>query len=264
MTGELERALAQTERDAIATLRAAETALKSAKRALAAAKTGDLAALDKAMRETDEATITLSIQSRNTTDGWVFDSKAYAEAGGLASEIRSAAESEGLTIYEQDGRLFCYPVLLRVRSSDPPVVEIDRKALKTVRPSFIARELKKLRERRQRFTAPQFLETLFDAYDHARRALPGAPRTFAGRGPVLELATLFDLLTLFPDTKKDYGRAEFTRDLYLLDSSRIVETKGGYQLDLSASTGTKGSASKLFQIVAQNGSSKVYYGISFR
>jgi len=70
-------------------------------------------------------------------------------------------------------------------------------------------------------------------------------------------------LTLFPDTQKDYGKLEFTRDLYLLDRSRVAETKGGASLELSASTGTKGATSKLLQIVGEDGVVKVYYGISF-
>lgn len=80
---------------------------------------------------------------------------------------------------------------------------------------------------------------------------------------MLELVTLFDLLTIFPDTKKDYSRAEFTRDLYLLDRSLKVETRAGARLEFSASTGTKGSASRILTIIGEDGYPKVYYGISF-
>ena len=104
---------------------------------------------------------------------------------------------------------------------------------------------------------------LFKAYEWARKAEPAATRRLDGQGPVIELVSLFDLLTLFPDAQKDYGRAEFTRDLYLLDRSRVRETKAGRRLELSASTGTKGSATKLLQIVGEDGVPKVYYGISF-
>lgn len=264
MAGELEEALAQTERDARATQRAAEAAVKAAKRAVAAAVSGDISAMTKALGESSQAATDLAVQTRNTTDGWTFDAKAHAQAGLLAAEIQSAAEAEGLTVYQQDGRLFCYPALLRVTASDPPEVEIDRKRFKTLRPSHVARQLKVLRTRPQRFTPQRFLEVLFEAYDWARKAQPGAQKTFDGRGPVLELADLFRVITLFPDTRRDYGRAEFTRDLYLLDQSRVVETKAGPRLEFSASTGTKGSVTKLFEIVAQNGSRKVYYGIAFR
>jgi len=103
---------------------------------------------------------------------------------------------------------------------------------------------------------------LFKAYEWARKSESGATGRLDGRGPVIELASLFELLTLFPDTQKDYGRAEFTRDIYMLDKSRVAVTKAGAQLELPLSTG-RGSAAKLFQIVGEDGGRKEYYGISF-
>ena len=193
---------------------------------------------------------------------WFFDAKGYAESGDLAEELKAVAATEGLSIHEQDGRLFCYPALLRILPSDP-AVEIGRKKLRTVRPSYVVGRLKILRMRPQRFRPEQFLEVLFRAHEWARRAESGGMRRLAGRGPVIELVSLFDLLTLFPDTQKEYGRLEFTRDLYLLDRSRVAETRAGATLELSASTGTKGAASRLLQIVGEDGVPTVYYGISF-
>lgn len=160
------------------------------------------------------------------------------------------------------GSFATYPALLKVIPADP-AVEIDRKRFRSVRPSYVARQLKALRTRRQRFSPEQFIEVLFKAYEWARKAEPGATRRLDGRGPVVELVALLDLLTLFPETRKDYGRPEFARDLYLLDRSRVLETNSGQRLELSASTGTKGPTSKLLQVVGEDGIPKVYYGISF-
>ena len=262
MTGHLEAALAQTERDARATLRAAEASVKAARRVVGATLTGDINAITKAVAETEQATAALTMQLRNTSDGWSFDARSYAESGGLADELTTTAAAEGLSIHEQDGRLFCYPALLRIFPAEP-VVEIDRKKLRTVRPSYVVGRLKILRMRPQRFRPEQFLEVLFRAYEWARRAESGGARRLDGRGPVIELVSLFDLLTLFPDTQKEYGKLEFTRDLYLLDRSRVAETRAGATLELSASTGTKGAASRLLQIVGEDGVPTVYYGISF-
>ncbi|MGH2633417.1 MAG: hypothetical protein ACRDG3_08395, partial [Tepidiformaceae bacterium] len=246
MAGDLEEALAETEREARAAQRAAEVAVKAAKRAVAAAVTGDVNQMAKALADTRQAVGDLSLQLRNTNASWTFDAKAYAETGALAEELKSAATAEGLSIYEQDGRLFCYPALLRILPSEPGV-EIDRKKLKSVRPSHIVRQLKVLRNRPQRFKPEQFLEVLFRAYEWARKSESGVMGRLDGRGPVIELASLFELLTLFPDAQKDYGRAEFTRDIYMLDRSRVATTRAGSQLELSASTGTNGSATKLFR-----------------
>lgn len=262
MAGDLEEALAQTERDARAAQRAAEVTAKAARRVVAATVTGDVAAIAKAIFEIEQATSALAMQVRNTGDGWSFDARSYAESGSLAEELKSAAGAEGLSIHEQDGRLFCYPALLKILPSEP-AVEIDRKRFRSVRPSYVVQQLKVLRTRPQRFKPEQFLEVLFKAYEWARKAEAGGPRRLDGQGPVIELTSLFDLLTLFPDAQKDYGRAEFARDLYLLDRSRVLETRAGARLELSASTGTKGAASKLLQIVGEDGVPKVYYGISF-
>jgi len=262
MANNFEDALAQTERDARATQRAAEVATRAAKHAVTAAVTGDVNAIAKAFAEAEQAAAALAMQLKNTVEGWTFDWQSYAEHGGLAEELQAAARSEGLSIHEQDGRLFCYPALLRVLPAEP-AVEIDRKRFRSVRPSYVARQLKAMRTRRQRFGPEQFLEVLFKAYEWARKSEAGATRRLDGQGPVIELASLFDLLTLHPDTRKDYGRAEFTRDLYLLDRSRVLETRSGARLELSASTGTKGAPSRLLQIVGEDGIPKVYYGISF-
>ena len=260
--GDLEAALAQTEGDARATQRAAEAAAKAAKRIVAAAVTGEIAALAKALTDTEQASAALSMQLRNTRDGWSFDAKSYSEAGGLADELRAAATGVGLEIYEQDGRLFCYPALLKILASEP-AVEIDRKRFRSVRPSYVVNRLKVLRNRPQRFKPEQFLELLFRAYEWARRAESGESRRLGGQGPVIELVSLFELLTLFPETAKDYGRAEFTRDLYLLDRSQVVETKNAMKVAFSAATSTKGAASKLLQIVGEDGGAQTYFGISF-
>ena len=262
MPGELEEALAQTQRDALATQRAAEVAARAAKRAAAAAATGDVNAMAKALADTEQAVSALALQLTNTTDGWTFDARAYAESGGLSEELKSAAQAEGLSVHEQDGRLFCYPALIRVLATEA-AVEIDRKRFRTVRPSYLVRQLKAMKTRPQRFRPERFLDVLFETYEWARRAESGATRRLDGRGPVVELVSLFELLTLFPDTRKDYGRAEFTRDLYLLDRSRVMETRNGARLELSAATGTKGSSTKLLRIVGEDDAPRVYYGISF-
>ena len=79
---------------------------------------------------------------------------------------------------------------------------------------------------------------------------------------MLELTRIYELLTLFPGQQKEYGRQEFARDLYLLDQSSAKETDG-HAFRFAASTGTRGSASKFFQLVDREGHERVYYAISF-
>ena len=150
MTGDLEAALAQTERDARATLRAAEASVKAARRVVGATLTGDINAITKAVAETEQATAALSMQLRNTSDGWSFDARSYAESGGLAEELKAAAGAEGLSIHEQDGRLFCFPALIKILDAEP-AMDIDRKKFRSIRPSYVVGQLKALKTRPQRF-----------------------------------------------------------------------------------------------------------------
>jgi hypothetical protein len=61
-------------------------------------------------------------------------------------------------------------------------------------------------------------------------------------------------LALLPGQAREYGLAEFARDLYLLDSSGTVTTKAGRRISLPASTTTK--VKKVLRTVTRNGQAK--------
>jgi hypothetical protein len=64
-----------------------------------------------------------------------------------------------------------------------------------------------------------------------------------------------------PGAAREYTKQEFARDLYLLDQSGAVITRGGRTLTLPASALTRGSG--VLHTVTRSGQSKVYAGISF-
>jgi hypothetical protein len=262
--GEFERALAQTESDAFDTQRAAEAVVKASKQLVAAARAGDVAALEKALAETKRTTSALTVQQRNAQEGWDFDAIGHVRDGGYLEELKDAAEALGLRLFEQEGRLFSYPVLLRIIGGSTTAdlaVTIDRKRTRAIRPSFLAGVLNRASTQAPKFKPDVFLKALYEAYrvaegEYGRRAVD------ARTGPMVELVRLYELLTLFPGQQKEYGRQEFARDLYFLDQGTVKETNS-HTFRLAASTGTKGSASKLFQLVDRDGRERVYYAISF-
>lgn len=262
--GDFEQALAQTESDALDLQRAALAVVKASKQLVAASKTGDVAALEKALAETKRTTTALAVQQRNTQEGWYFDAIGHIRDGEYLDELKGAAEAQGLGLFEQEGRLFSYPVLLRIFSGSTTAdlaVTIDRKRTRSIRPSFLAGVLKRASTQTPKFKPDVFLKALYEAYRVAE-AERGQRNMDARTGPMVELARLYELLTLFPGQQKDYGRQEFARDLYLLDQSAVKETNN-HSFRFAASTGTKGSASKLFQLVDREGRERVYYAISF-
>ena len=72
---------------------------------------------------------------------------------------------------------------------------------------------------------------------------------------------IYRLLTLLPGQAREYTRPEFARDLYLLDSSGLTETRDGRGLRWHASTGTRGAG--VLTTVAKTGQQQRYWGVSF-
>lgn len=258
--GDFEHALAQTESDALDLQRAALAVSKAAAAVVKAAKVGDVVAMERALAETKRTTTVLDVQQRNTQDGWVFDTAGYMKTGGYVAELKAVSSESGLTLYDADDRVFSYPVLVRVLSTDVSVM-VDKKKTRAVRPSKLSAYL--LRENHQppKFKPADFLKALHSAY-----ALDKQRHATGTEDPVLELANLYDILTIFPGAKREYSQQEFARDLYFLDSylaenSGVAETNSGAHLSFHAS---RGRQSKLFEIVDRSGNRKVYYGISFR
>lgn len=251
--GDFERALSRAEADALNLQKAAEAVVKASKRLVAAAKTGDVVALEKALEETRQSATAVSVQQRNTHDEWSVASPVHPAS--FLEELKEAAQALGVHLYEQDNRLFSYPVLLSIgggSNTSDLTVKIDKKLTRTIRPSFLAAMLKALGTKEPKFKPADFLKSLLAAYEvEAKRP-----------GEMVELVKLYALLTLFPGQSREYGRQEFARDLYLLDQSATKQT-GNHTFRFSASTGTKGSASKLFPLVDRDGHERVYYAISF-
>ena len=77
----------------------------------------------------------------------------------------------------------------------------------------------------------------------------------------MRLVDVWSVLTLLPGQQRDYTRAEFARDLYLLDSSGVATAKSGRMLRWHASSGTRGSGT--LATVAKTGQQQLYWGISF-
>ena len=73
------------------------------------------------------------------------------------------AEKMGVTMYERDDRLFCYPALLRVLPSERAVA-VDRRRERHLRPSVLVNLLKELQDKPPRFRSESFLNALFEAY----------------------------------------------------------------------------------------------------
>lgn len=247
----LERALADLEAHAEATVRALTAAARAAKRVKTAAASGLLRdvvqGIDAATRLVGEAAGAADeLRSR-----WSFDAQAHLASGEYTKELLATAADAGLQIFELDERLICYPSIVSVSPSDVSVV-VDKKKDRRLRPSVVVRHLASIQQRPPKFKAEAFLQALVKGYDLV------APRP----GAAVMLVEVYAALTLLPGSARDYTKAEFARDLYLLDRSGITTAKDGREMSLPASALTRNTGGVL-TTVAQGGQVKVYAGLSF-
>ncbi|MDA0734756.1 MAG: hypothetical protein O2909_09470 [Chloroflexi bacterium] len=252
----LEQALSATETDAAATLRAAGALMAPLRRFRAAAQVGDLQELRSSMEAAEQAMSRLGKQMSDTKSGWSFNAQNYLSSGLFAKEVMNTAEKMGVTMFERDDRLFCYPALLRVIPSERTVA-IDRRRECHLRPSVLVNLLKELQDKPPRFRSESFLNALFEAYS---RIVGERVSDSLDMAPVVPLVDIYQLLTLLPGQAREYSRQEFARDIYLLHRGNVSTTKSGDRVSFPISRGVRG---KTLSVIDETGEERRYYGIRF-
>jgi hypothetical protein len=253
----LEAALARTEAAAAEAQKAAQALVKAVRRYVTATQTGNLRDLGRAATAADQAGRLAHQQLRNAIESWNFKSEDYLASGAFARELIETGHRAGLRIDEQDDRLLSYPVLIRVQPGDQSV-RIDKARERRLRPSVLVAHLKDMQGKPARFRSETFLESLFEAFE----ILAGPREGWPAQGKVIPLRRIYDVFTIKPGEKREYGLAEFTRDVYLLDRSGVTRTRDGWTIGFPASTATR-QASQVLRLVTESGDEKKYYGLSF-
>ena len=189
------------------------------------------------------------------------DIAAAFRDGSFLAELKAQAEANGVRLVEREGRISAFPVIVRL---DPraQAVRFGRKLERRVRPSFLARLLRAVQLRPDRFQARAFLDRMFAAYRPLAAAIEPAWRPDAAApGPLVPLLDLHELLTLLPAAASDYPVEEFAADLLRLDRTPDATTGQGYRFGFSAATGTK--TRKRVTVFDEQGGQHEYFAIRF-
>lgn len=253
-TAGLEGALVAAEREVEQAGRAVASLARELKRARTAAATGQVRELRRVLDAARAAAVAVAEQVRTAAASYDVDETDLLSSGAYAKELLAAAQAAGVAMFEDDDRLLCYPSIVRVLPGDL-VLEIDRKRARGIRPSVVIEQLGKAQRAGSRFKPAPFLASLVGAYDlvvASQGKMPGA---------VVPLQEVYKVLTLLPGQTRDYTKAEFARDLYLLDQSPATEGPGGRALRWAASSGTRQSG--VLTTVAKSGQQQRYWGIAF-
>ncbi|HUB10408.1 MAG TPA: hypothetical protein VMB34_00505 [Acetobacteraceae bacterium] len=245
--------LASLERQAGATLRATRRLRKAAHEGAVASFPAAVSDLRKNATDLHAAMGEVAAPEIDLTGG-------FAD-GRFLSELAAAAAALNVTVVQRDGRVSVYPLALRLEPRAQGV-RIGRRLERRIRPSFLARHLRDLQLRPNRFNARQFLDRLLRAYAVlAAQRDPSWQSNRPGEGPLVPLADLHELLTLLPAAAADYPLEEFLLDLLRLDRQPDARTGRGHRFQLGGSTGTKGA--KRLSAYDETGAQHDYYAIRF-
>jgi hypothetical protein len=244
----LEQALQSFQEQVETSLQQVNSLIGRLKKLNGAAHAGDLREIGKGLDEVRQ----LASAARDAVAAveFIFDEDAWFPDRFL-QELVDASAAQGMRAFALDGKLYCYPLLVRVKPAER-AVQIGKKIERGVRPSALLAKLRAMQSKPARFKPEGFLELLYKAWK----------RCATDKKPIVALSDIYDLLTLMPGSAKDYAREEFARDLYLLDRSGVNHTRDGFVVSLPASTGTRNAAAT-FVCIAEDGSEKRYYGIGF-
>ena len=258
---EFERGFADTERAAAATAKSASDVAKVARQLEKAAKTGSINAMRKAQADLNSALGALRQEVANAGDAWPFrpeEEETYLRDH-YVSELRKVAGNQGLQIFERDERLIAHPSILRVlpTTRDTRAVQLDKKQISTIRPSYLATLLVANQKKPARFNTGDFLNSVYAAYNKLVRNPTSQSLTEEGRGPTVPLSEIYDLFTIAPGSGRDYSRTDFARDLYRLDTEGPKVTRSGVRIYFHS------GRQSAISFVGPDGHIITYHGIEF-
>jgi len=71
---------------------------------------------------------------------WGFDAPAYMADGRFLADLEAAAAGKGLRLFEKNGRIYCFPLLMRIDSKEA-AAKIGKTVERRIRPSELVRIL---------------------------------------------------------------------------------------------------------------------------
>ena len=234
--------------------KAAEGLVSGLKRVRRAARFGQVSEIVKGLAGIDGRIADAQSAARGLSGAWTFDASSYMADGRFLADLKAAAAEQSLAMFERDGRIYCFPLILRI-DANQSAVRVGRKIERRIRPGELVRLVADSQKRPQRFKEEAFLDLVWRTY----RRLLGREWNGTDPGRVVALIDIHDTLTLLPGA--DYPREEFACDLLLLDRRPDLRTHGGDRFEFPRGTTTKGVRPLI--VYDEQGAERVYYGIRF-
>lgn len=248
----LEEALQDQENRVESLLTAANTCVKTLKAWRKACQAGQLANIPK---HAETAENELRALTRGTIDAggsWQFDVGAYLGGDAWRNELQQiAAQKFGLRTLEDGNTLISSPIVVRAQPTRS-ALQLGKSRWSNIRPSVVATELKRLRDKTAGANSQEFLESLLAACEYL-----GSKKEPKGK-----LRDIYGLFCLTPGYKKENPVAAFAQQVYALHLADI-KTRAGYTCEFEFTSGNA-KESDVFSVMTEDGRLARYYSIWFR
>lgn len=218
-----------------------------------ACRMGHMANRQKQSALAVELAPTLASPTEQASGAWDFDIRTYLESAEWRDAIRAAAiERHELRVMEDGDQLVSSPVVVRAQPARSSV-QIGKVNWQALRPRVVAAELKRLRDRNTASNSQEFLESLFLACKHIK----------GKDARSVKFREVYDMFCVTPGYKKETPPAAFGQQVYALHRSGIRTTKAGIPFDIDTPSGHP-KERDIFSVIAEDGKTIRYYGITFR
>ncbi len=188
-------------------------------------------------------------------ESWRFVPSAYLQGGHWRQEVVEAAQARyGLRVLDDPatGRLISSPITVQAVPARE-ILRIGKQSWPAIRPTVVAAELKRLRDRLSAAGSQELAERLFEA---CRREARDGRMSISFR-------TAYDLFCLAPDWKRENSPTVFAQSLHALFMSDVKTTRSGKLLQWDWPTGNPKPAD-IFSVRAEDGREMRYFAIWFR
>ena len=250
-----ETALAQHEAVVDALIKEASRYTAALKKRKKACKGGNMADRQKAADQAIRLAVDIA-SSAQVAGEWSFDVRAWLASRAWRGEIADALDATGLIAIEAPsdkpaGALVCPPLPL-LPEPDKVSVRAGRNTFRSLRPSFVAAEIQRLRARVAGAKTQEFLESLYAMTRH----LAGASDLRA------TFRAIYTLFSLSPGWKKENTELDFGQRVYALRESGLRTTKDGKRFQIQIPSGTV-KKKDIFRVYGDDGREHLFYAIRF-
>ena len=226
------------------------SALKAWKKAC---KTGQFNDRQKASGQAAQLAPALAEPALSAASGFSLDVRQYLAGDQWRRDVitTSSAEPFSLRVAEENDTLVSSPVVVRAQPGRGTLL-IGRQNWPHLRPSAVAAELKRLRERTGSANSAEFMESLSAVWTRQ-----------SGANPVfLRFKEVYDMWSLTPGWKRENPLAKFAQDVYALHRSELMFTRAGRKI-VWITPSASAKPIEILTVIAEDGRPLRYHGFRF-